>query len=83
MGDGRDESQPEAVRSQISDGAVVFGPVVQAGTFTGQIHHHGDERQPLDLLALRLRGRIPSNLSKCSSGAQLHPEMRILPWKLR
>jgi hypothetical protein len=41
LGDGRDESQPEAVRNQISDGAVVIGPVVQAGTFTGQIHHHG------------------------------------------
>ncbi|MFI7121784.1 hypothetical protein [Amycolatopsis sp. NPDC049868] len=25
MGDGRDESQLEAVRNQISDGAVVFG----------------------------------------------------------
>ncbi|MGC7102805.1 hypothetical protein ACPZ19_49755 [Amycolatopsis lurida] len=42
------------MRNQISGGAVVIGPVVQAGTFTGQIHHHGDERQPLGLLALWL-----------------------------
>jgi hypothetical protein len=56
MGGGADEAtpKPEVVRNQI-DGTVVFGPVVQAGTFTGQIHHHyRDDRRPLDLLALRL-----------------------------
>lgn len=56
MGGGADEAtpKPEVVRNQITD-AVVFGPVVQAGTFTGQIHHHyRDDRGPLDLLALRL-----------------------------
>lgn len=57
MGGGADEAtpKPEVVRNQITDGTVVFGPVVQAGTFTGQIHHHyRDDRRPLDLLALRL-----------------------------
>lgn len=57
MGGGADEATPtpEAVRNQITGGAAVFGPVVQAGTFTGQIHHHHrDDRRPLDLLALRL-----------------------------
>ncbi|MFI9586773.1 hypothetical protein ACIHCQ_34210 [Streptomyces sp. NPDC052236] len=57
MGDGVDEAtpKPEVVRNQITDGTVVIGPVVQAGTFTGQIHyHHKDDRRPLDLLALRL-----------------------------
>jgi hypothetical protein len=56
MVDGADEAtpKPEAVRNQITDGAVVIGPVVQVGSFTGQIHYHGDARQPLDLLALRL-----------------------------
>ncbi|MEE1938530.1 hypothetical protein V1L54_03730 [Streptomyces sp. TRM 70361] len=56
MGGGADETAPKpgAVRNQITDGAVVFGPVVQAGTFTGQIHYHyGDDRRPLDLPALR------------------------------
>lgn len=57
MGGGAGEAtpKPEAVRNQITGGAVVFGPVVQAGTFTGQIHHHyRDDRRPLDLLTLRL-----------------------------
>lgn len=57
MGGGADEAtpKPEVVRNQITDGTVVFGPVVQAGTFTGQIHHHyRDDRRPLDLLTLRL-----------------------------
>jgi hypothetical protein len=57
MGSGADEATPEprVVRNEITDGTVVFGPVVQAGTFAGQIHHHHpDARQPLNLLALRL-----------------------------
>ncbi|MFI6645335.1 hypothetical protein [Streptomyces sp. NPDC050504] len=57
MGGGADEvtPKPEVVRNQITGGAVVFGPVVQSGTFAGQIHHHyRDDRRPLDLLALRL-----------------------------
>ncbi|WP_179166783.1 hypothetical protein [Streptomyces sp. CB03238] len=57
MGGGADEAtpKPEVVRNQISDGTVIFGPVVQAGTFTGQIHHHyTDDRRPLDLPSLRL-----------------------------
>jgi hypothetical protein len=41
MGDSADEAipKPAVVRNQITDGAVVIGPVVQVGTFTGQIHH--------------------------------------------
>ncbi|CAL9672132.1 hypothetical protein [Streptomyces sp. enrichment culture] len=57
MGGGADEAtpKPEVVSNQITDNTVVFGPVVQAGTFTGEIHHHyRDDRRPLDLLALRL-----------------------------
>lgn len=57
MGEDADEAtpKPEVVNNQITDDAVVVGPVVQVGTFTGQIHYHyqGD-RRPLDLLALRL-----------------------------
>lgn len=57
MGDGADQAapKPEVVRNQISGDAAVFGPVVQAGTFTGQIHHHHheDARRPLDLPELR------------------------------
>jgi hypothetical protein len=51
----KDEAaQPDEIRNEITD-AVVIGPVVQAGTFSGQIHHHhADSRQPLDLLTLRL-----------------------------
>lgn len=57
MGGGADEAtpKPESVRNEITDGTVIFGSVVQAGTFTGQIHHHyRDDQRPLDLLALRL-----------------------------
>ncbi|SCE82957.1 hypothetical protein [Micromonospora chokoriensis] len=56
MGSDADESTPTppAVRNQITDGTV-YGSVVQAGTFNGQIHHHySNDRRPLDLLALRL-----------------------------
>jgi len=44
----------ERVRNEIADNAVIVGPVVQAGTFSGEIHHHAAPRQPLDLLTLRL-----------------------------
>src|SRR5690242_17489212 len=56
MSSGADEAapKPEMVRNQIADGTV-FGPVVQAGAFSGHIHYHySGERQPLDLPALRL-----------------------------
>ncbi len=55
MGGGDEAApKPEVVSNQITQGTV-FGPVVQAGAFTGQIHYHyGDERRPLDLPALRL-----------------------------
>lgn len=56
MGEGAEEANRRAggVRNQITDGATVVGPVVQVGSFTGQIHYHGIDRQPLDLLTLRL-----------------------------
>lgn len=47
-----DES--DQVRNEITDNAVIIGPVVQAGTFAGEIHHHAAANQPLDLLTLRL-----------------------------
>ncbi|MER7015446.1 hypothetical protein ABT324_28775 [Saccharopolyspora sp. NPDC000359] len=56
MGGGADETTPEPreIRNQIGGGSVVHGPVVQAGTFTGQVHHHHwDDRRPLALPALR------------------------------
>jgi hypothetical protein len=44
----------DEVRNEIAGGATVNGPVVQAGTIIGQIHHHhADHRRPLDLLTLR------------------------------
>lgn len=43
----------DQVRNEINENAVIIGPVVQAGTFTGEIHHHAAPRQPLDLLTLR------------------------------
>jgi hypothetical protein len=57
MGDDPDKVTPAAglVRNEIAEGAFVVGGVVQAGTFTGQVHfHYRDSRAPLDLLTLRL-----------------------------
>lgn len=45
----------DQVRNEIAENAVIMGPVVQAGTFAGEIHHHhADPQHPLDLLTLRL-----------------------------
>ncbi|MGW6935826.1 hypothetical protein ACWGE0_37625 [Lentzea sp. NPDC054927] len=46
-------NESDQVRNEIADNAVIIGPVVQTGTFSGQIHHHAAPRQPLDLLTLR------------------------------
>jgi hypothetical protein len=42
------------VHNHIAEGATVIGHVVQAGTFSGQVHfHYRDQTAPLDLLSLR------------------------------
>ncbi|WP_143229734.1 hypothetical protein [Actinophytocola xanthii] len=49
----RPEADP-AVHNHVAEGATVMGHVVQAGTFSGQVHfHYRDQNAPLDLLSLR------------------------------
>lgn len=44
----------KTTHNRIAEGAVVTGGVVQAGTFTGQVHfHYRGRTAPLDLLTLR------------------------------